>query len=331
MFALGIIDKLGPEQLTGGRYVAGTGEIAPDGVVGPIGGIQQKVVAARRKGAEVFLVPAANCADAVANAPEGLQPGPGRDARRRAHRARGRPRAAASRCPARPERPSRRSLDSGHGARGPLRAPRDGAAAGRVRLDRPGRHGRSALAGAGHPARPRAARARRRARPRARRDGADRRGTGLRRRHRAPARRRPAARGRRARARGAVAAARGRRPAAGARVGRPGARPAGRRGAARPRRRPGAARRRRRARLPAPPRSPAGATRSGRCSAWDWCSPAPPGPARSASSRSPSACAARPACWCSPPWCCSRAAACSASWWRPSSPACSSWRSPPPG
>lgn len=73
MFALGIIDKLGPESLTGGRYVAGTGEISADGVVGPIGGIQQKVVAARGKGAELFLVPAANCADAVANAPEGLR------------------------------------------------------------------------------------------------------------------------------------------------------------------------------------------------------------------------------------------------------------------
>lgn len=73
MFALGIIDKLGPESLTGGRYVAGTGEIGPDGTVGPIGGIQQKVVAARGKGAELFLVPAANCPDAVANAPEGLR------------------------------------------------------------------------------------------------------------------------------------------------------------------------------------------------------------------------------------------------------------------
>ena len=73
MFALGIIDKLEPDSLTGGRYVAGTGEISPDGVVGPIGGIQQKVVAAREKGAELFLVPAANCPDAVANAPAGLR------------------------------------------------------------------------------------------------------------------------------------------------------------------------------------------------------------------------------------------------------------------
>jgi len=73
MFALGIVEKLEPGSLTDGRYVAGTGEITPDGEVRPIGGIQQKVVAARKKGAVLFLVPAANCADAVANAPEGLQ------------------------------------------------------------------------------------------------------------------------------------------------------------------------------------------------------------------------------------------------------------------
>jgi len=73
MFALGIVEKLEPGSLTDGRYVAGTGEISPDGEVSPIGGIQQKILAARKKGAVLFLVPAANCADAVANAPEGLQ------------------------------------------------------------------------------------------------------------------------------------------------------------------------------------------------------------------------------------------------------------------
>ena len=73
MFALGIVDKLGPESLTDGRYIAGTGEITPEGAVRPIGGIQQKLLAARRKGAELFLVPADNCADAVANAPAGLR------------------------------------------------------------------------------------------------------------------------------------------------------------------------------------------------------------------------------------------------------------------
>ena len=73
MFALGVVEKLEPGSLTDGRFVAGTGEIAPDGTVRPIGGIQQKVVAARRAGAVLFLVPAANCRDAAANAPAGLQ------------------------------------------------------------------------------------------------------------------------------------------------------------------------------------------------------------------------------------------------------------------
>ena len=50
MFALGIYDKLTPGELTGGRFIAGTGEIDADGEVGPIGGIQQKLVAARESG-----------------------------------------------------------------------------------------------------------------------------------------------------------------------------------------------------------------------------------------------------------------------------------------
>jgi PDZ domain-containing protein len=73
MFALGIIDKVEPADLTGGTFVAGTGTIDDDGTVGPIGGIQQKLVAARRAGATVFLTPAANCAEAAAATPAGLR------------------------------------------------------------------------------------------------------------------------------------------------------------------------------------------------------------------------------------------------------------------
>ncbi len=73
MFTLGILDKVGPESLTGGKYVAGTGEISPDGTVGPIGGITQKLIAARRNGAVVFLVPEANCAEAATRPPAGLE------------------------------------------------------------------------------------------------------------------------------------------------------------------------------------------------------------------------------------------------------------------
>ena len=73
MFALGMIDKLTPGDLTGGKFVAGTGEITPEGKVGPIGGIQQKLRGARDAGATVFLTPKDNCKDAAAARPDGLR------------------------------------------------------------------------------------------------------------------------------------------------------------------------------------------------------------------------------------------------------------------
>jgi len=71
-FTLGIIDKLTPGSLTGGRTVAGTGTIDAFGIVGPIGGIQQKIAAAAKAGATVFLAPASECSDAKAAAPKSL-------------------------------------------------------------------------------------------------------------------------------------------------------------------------------------------------------------------------------------------------------------------
>jgi Lon-like protease len=73
MFALGIIDKLTSLNLTGGKFIAGTGEITPSGQVVPIGGIQQKMVGARDAGATVFLAPAGNCADTRGAVPAGLR------------------------------------------------------------------------------------------------------------------------------------------------------------------------------------------------------------------------------------------------------------------
>jgi Lon-like protease len=73
VFALGIVDKLEPTNLTGGRSIAGTGEITPAGAVGPIGGIQQKMAGARARGATVFLAPAGNCADARGAVPAGMR------------------------------------------------------------------------------------------------------------------------------------------------------------------------------------------------------------------------------------------------------------------
>ena len=72
MFALGIIDKLTPGELTGGKEIAGTGTLTGDGTVGPIGGIRQKMYGAVRAGAEYFLAPADNCDEVVDHGPDGL-------------------------------------------------------------------------------------------------------------------------------------------------------------------------------------------------------------------------------------------------------------------
>ena len=73
MFALGIIDTLTPGQLNGGQSVAGTGTITADGVVGPIGGIRQKMWGAVDAGATWFLAPEANCDEVVDHIPGGLR------------------------------------------------------------------------------------------------------------------------------------------------------------------------------------------------------------------------------------------------------------------
>lgn len=71
VFSLAVYDVLTPGSLTGGRDVAGTGTIAADGSVGPIGGIQQKIYGADDAGAVLFLVPPGNCAEALAADLEG--------------------------------------------------------------------------------------------------------------------------------------------------------------------------------------------------------------------------------------------------------------------
>jgi PDZ domain-containing protein len=73
MFALSIYDRLTPGDLTGGRRIAGTGQITEEGAVVPIGGVAEKIVAAKRQGATVFLVPSDNCAEARAHPPRGIR------------------------------------------------------------------------------------------------------------------------------------------------------------------------------------------------------------------------------------------------------------------
>lgn len=57
-FALGIVDDMTPGDLTGGKKIAVTGTIGPDGTVGAVGGVRQKTVTAKNAGAQLLLVPA---------------------------------------------------------------------------------------------------------------------------------------------------------------------------------------------------------------------------------------------------------------------------------
>ncbi|MCI1225194.1 YlbL family protein [Bifidobacterium sp.] len=73
MYSLGVIDKLTPQEETGGASIAGTGTIDKKGKVGAIGGIRLKMIGARRDGATWFLAPASNCDEVVGHVPKGLR------------------------------------------------------------------------------------------------------------------------------------------------------------------------------------------------------------------------------------------------------------------
>jgi PDZ domain-containing protein len=60
MWALGLYDLLTPGDLTRGRTIAGTGAIDLEGNIGPIGGAEDKVVAAQSVDADILLVPRGN-------------------------------------------------------------------------------------------------------------------------------------------------------------------------------------------------------------------------------------------------------------------------------
>jgi PDZ domain-containing protein len=68
-FTLALISALSPGDVTGGRPVAVTGTINPDGTVGQVGGIPQKAITAQRSGAVAMLVPSGQERDARGAAP----------------------------------------------------------------------------------------------------------------------------------------------------------------------------------------------------------------------------------------------------------------------
>jgi PDZ domain-containing protein len=64
MMALNVYNNLIPEDITNSMIIAGTGTIEIDGSVGPVGGIKQKIIAAKKAGAELIIVPVANFEEA---------------------------------------------------------------------------------------------------------------------------------------------------------------------------------------------------------------------------------------------------------------------------
>ena len=72
IFALGVIELLTPIDILDGRHISGSGTITIDGKVGPIGGINEKIQAAFKAGATLFLAPFGN-RDEITNVPEGVK------------------------------------------------------------------------------------------------------------------------------------------------------------------------------------------------------------------------------------------------------------------
>ena len=63
VFTLGLIDLLTPQDLLQGRNIAGTGTISKDGTIGPIGGVTEKIIGAKKAGATVLFISTENCGE----------------------------------------------------------------------------------------------------------------------------------------------------------------------------------------------------------------------------------------------------------------------------
>ena len=64
MITLAVYNSLTPKDITGGKKIAGTGTIEPDGSIGEIGGIKYKIIGAAKNKADIFLVPSDNYEEA---------------------------------------------------------------------------------------------------------------------------------------------------------------------------------------------------------------------------------------------------------------------------
>ncbi|MGM0500791.1 MAG: YlbL family protein [Bacillota bacterium] len=60
VFTMEIYNQLIPEDITGGKRIAGTGTISLDGEIGRIDGVKYKIMAAKEADVDIFIVPAEN-------------------------------------------------------------------------------------------------------------------------------------------------------------------------------------------------------------------------------------------------------------------------------
>jgi len=72
VFAIALVELLTERDLFQGAHIAGTGTLNARGIVGPIGGINEKIATAQKVGATVFFAPAGN-AEEIANVPDGIK------------------------------------------------------------------------------------------------------------------------------------------------------------------------------------------------------------------------------------------------------------------
>lgn len=72
VFSIGLVELLTEQDLLQGRHIAGTGTITDRGVVGSIGGINEKITSAQKVGATIFFAPVDN-ADEIGNVPKGIK------------------------------------------------------------------------------------------------------------------------------------------------------------------------------------------------------------------------------------------------------------------
>jgi PDZ domain-containing protein len=72
VFSIGLVELLTEKDLLQKRHIAGTGTITARGIVGPIGGINEKIKSAQQVGATVFFAPVDN-ADEISYVPVGIK------------------------------------------------------------------------------------------------------------------------------------------------------------------------------------------------------------------------------------------------------------------